>query len=60
MQTSVLESLDGTLCEHVTGRADSGELLETIHRSNLFVIALDRRSGGTATTTCSQRSCAPD
>jgi LuxR family maltose regulon positive regulatory protein len=45
MQTSVLESLAGPLCGRVTGRADCGELLESLHRSNLFVIAVDRRAG---------------
>ena len=45
MQTSILGSLNSTLCEKVTGRADSGDLLRAMHRANLFVIALDRRSG---------------
>jgi LuxR family transcriptional regulator, maltose regulon positive regulatory protein len=45
MQTSILESLGGDLCERVTGRTDSGELLQSLHRAHLFVIALDHRSG---------------
>jgi LuxR family maltose regulon positive regulatory protein len=45
MQTSVLEVLKGDLCARVTGRQDCGELLESMHRAHLFVVALDRRSG---------------
>jgi LuxR family transcriptional regulator, maltose regulon positive regulatory protein len=45
METSILETLSGELCSRVTGRTDSGELLESLHRAHLFVIALDRRSG---------------
>lgn len=45
MQTSVLEAFDGSLCDAVTGRTDSGELLQRLHEAHLFVIALDRRAG---------------
>jgi LuxR family maltose regulon positive regulatory protein len=45
METSVLETFDGALCDAVTGRDDSGELLERLHRSHLFLSTLDRRPG---------------
>jgi LuxR family transcriptional regulator, maltose regulon positive regulatory protein len=45
MTTSVLETFDGALCDAVTGRADSGELLQQLHRAHLFLIELDRRAG---------------
>ena len=45
MATSVLESFDGTICDAVTGRSDSGALLRRLHQDHLFVIALDSRSG---------------
>ncbi len=41
LQTSVLERLYGPLCDAVTQRKDSQSLLETLERSNLFLIALD-------------------
>jgi len=41
LQTSVLDRLTGPLCDAVTGRADSQELLELLEDANLFVIPLD-------------------
>ena len=41
LQTAFLDRLNGGLCEAVTGRADSGELLATLERENLFVVPLD-------------------
>jgi LuxR family maltose regulon positive regulatory protein len=41
LQTSVLSSLTGSLCDAVTGRLDSEALLETIGRANVFLQALD-------------------
>jgi LuxR family maltose regulon positive regulatory protein len=41
LQTSVLSSLTGSLCDAVTGRSDSEALLETIERANVFLQALD-------------------
>jgi LuxR family maltose regulon positive regulatory protein len=41
LETSVLERLCGPLCDAVTGRGDSAELLERIERDNLFVTPLD-------------------
>jgi LuxR family maltose regulon positive regulatory protein len=40
-RTSVLRRLSGPLCDAVTGRTDSAELLEETERSNLFVVPLD-------------------
>ncbi len=45
MATSVLESFDATICDAVTGRNDSAELLGRLHQNHLFVIALDRGAG---------------
>jgi LuxR family transcriptional regulator, maltose regulon positive regulatory protein len=41
LQTSVLGSLTGSLCDAVTGRSDSEALLETLERANVFLQALD-------------------
>jgi LuxR family maltose regulon positive regulatory protein len=43
LQTSVLDRLSGSLCDAVTGREDSRGMLETLERSNLFVVPLDDR-----------------
>jgi LuxR family transcriptional regulator, maltose regulon positive regulatory protein len=45
LQTSVLERLSGPLCEAVTGRADSQQLLEQMDRANLFLLPLDEVRG---------------
>jgi LuxR family maltose regulon positive regulatory protein len=45
LETSVLERLCGRLCEAVTGRADSQELLERVERANLFLVPLDEVRG---------------
>src|SRR5215472_7830387 len=41
LQTSVLERLCGPLCDAVTGRTGSQEMLEELDRANLFVVPLD-------------------
>jgi len=41
LQTSILNQLSGPLCNAVTGQANGGRLLETLERTNLFVISLD-------------------
>jgi LuxR family transcriptional regulator, maltose regulon positive regulatory protein len=43
MQTSILERLSGPLCEAVTGRADSLDMLIYLELANLFVTCLDNR-----------------
>ena len=41
MQTSILERLNASLCNALTGRADSQVILEELERNNLFLMALD-------------------
>ena len=41
LHTSILESLNGALCDAVTGRTDSSQLLEQLLTANLFLIPLD-------------------
>ena len=41
LQTSILETLSGDLCDAVTGRSDSSLLLERLLAANLFLIPLD-------------------
>jgi LuxR family maltose regulon positive regulatory protein len=41
LQTSVLERLSGPLCNAVTERTDSQEILEFLEANNLFVFSLD-------------------
>jgi LuxR family maltose regulon positive regulatory protein len=41
LQTSILERLNGALCDAVTGRAGSAQLLEQLLTANLFLIPLD-------------------
>jgi LuxR family transcriptional regulator, maltose regulon positive regulatory protein len=45
LETSVLDRLCGPLCDAVTGRTDSQELLEAVERGNLFVVPLDEVRG---------------
>jgi LuxR family transcriptional regulator, maltose regulon positive regulatory protein len=41
LETSILQRLTGELCDAVTARQDGQEMLETLERENLFVVALD-------------------
>jgi ATP/maltotriose-dependent transcriptional regulator MalT len=41
LQTSVLDQFNGSLCDALTERNDSQEILERLERTNLFVVALD-------------------
>ncbi|WP_156401846.1 LuxR C-terminal-related transcriptional regulator [Agromyces sp. Soil535] len=43
VSTAFLDRLSAPLCEAVTGRTDSSELLEILERDNLFVVPLDDR-----------------
>jgi LuxR family maltose regulon positive regulatory protein len=45
LQTSILEQLCGSLCDAVTAASDSPRMLDTIERSNLFLVPLDREGG---------------
>ena len=41
LQTSILERLNGALCDAVTGQGGSNLLLDNLERGNLFVVPLD-------------------
>ena len=41
LHSAVLDRLTGPLCDVVVGRADSSEMLATLDRANLFLVALD-------------------
>src|ERR687894_1257688 len=43
LQTSVLDRLNGPLCDAVTGQKDGKVMLEALERGNLFVVPLDER-----------------
>jgi LuxR family maltose regulon positive regulatory protein len=43
LRTSVLRSMAGPLCDAVTGRDDSGQMLRQLAHSNLFLVALDEQ-----------------
>lgn len=40
-QTSILEQLNADLCNSVTGRTNSQEILEKLEKDNMFIISLD-------------------
>lgn len=41
LRTSVLERLEASLCEAITGREGAAEILERLERDRIFVVALD-------------------
>ena len=41
LRTSLLASMNASLCEAVTGRGDASEILAALERDNVFVVALD-------------------
>lgn len=41
LQTSILTRMAGPVCNAVTGRDDSQQVLETLERGNIFVVPLD-------------------
>jgi LuxR family maltose regulon positive regulatory protein len=43
LNTAILDRLSSSLCNAVTGREDGKEMLETLERSNLFIIPLDNQ-----------------
>ncbi|MGH9229909.1 MAG: LuxR C-terminal-related transcriptional regulator [Acidimicrobiales bacterium] len=45
MDTSVLDTFDGSLCDAVTGRDGGTELLRRLHAAHLFVIEVGRQAG---------------
>lgn len=40
-QTAILDDLEASLCDAITGRSDSRQILELLDRENQFIIALD-------------------
>lgn len=40
-ETSILDRLSGPLCDALTGRSDSQEMLAAVERAGLFLVALD-------------------
>lgn len=42
LKTSVLDRMCSPLCDAVTGRAGSGDLLERLEHTNLFIVPLDQ------------------
>lgn len=45
LATSILERLSASLCDAVCGESHSQEILDALHRGNLFVVSLDDRRG---------------
>jgi len=43
LQTSLLERMNASLCDAVTGRADSQSVLEQLNAGDLFLLALDEQ-----------------
>lgn len=43
LKTSILERLNGDLCDAVTGEAGSQEMLEVLYRDSLFTVPLDEQ-----------------
>ncbi len=43
LRTSVLDRMNGSLCDALTGQVDGRKALETLERDNLFVVPLDDR-----------------
>ncbi len=58
MYTSILDRMCGALCDAVLQTTGSAQVLETLERANRFLVPLDRRASGIATTTCSASCCA--
>jgi len=46
MQTSILSEMTPSICKAVTGRADSGQVLETLYRQNLTIAAIESEEAG--------------
>ena len=40
-QTAILDNLEASLCDALTGRSDSRQILEQLERGNQFIVALD-------------------
>ncbi len=49
-QTAILDDLEASLCDAVTGRSDSRQILERLDRENQFIVPWTMTGAGTATT----------
>jgi LuxR family maltose regulon positive regulatory protein len=45
LQTSILEKLNGSLCDMVTGQTNGQQMLELLENANMFIVPLDDRRG---------------
>ena len=45
LETALLERMNASLCNAITGRADGRSMLEKLERNNLFLIPLDNEQG---------------
>ncbi|BBI36705.1 LuxR C-terminal-related transcriptional regulator [Cohnella abietis] len=43
LETSIVDRINGSLCETITGQANCQELLEMLEQHNLFIVSLDDR-----------------
>ncbi|MEK0315017.1 LuxR C-terminal-related transcriptional regulator [Cohnella sp. 56] len=43
LETSIVDRMNGPLCEAITGQANCQELLETLEQHHLFIVSLDDR-----------------
>jgi len=43
LQTSILEHLNGPVCEYITGHKNAQNILQELEKSNMFIIPLDDR-----------------
>lgn len=46
LQTSILPEMTPSICRAVTGREDSGQVLETLYRQNLTIAAIESEEAG--------------
>lgn len=45
LQTSILKNLDGSLCDAVTERTGSAQILQQLYQANLFISLVDKERG---------------
>jgi LuxR family maltose regulon positive regulatory protein len=50
LETAILPELTTTLCQAVTGRNDAGDMLEALHRRNLFLVQVFPLQGQASST----------
>src|SRR4051812_32212411 len=59
LSPSIMSRLSGSLCDAVTGQGGGKAMLDTLDRANLFLVQLDDRRSGTATSISLAMCCAP-